>query len=357
MKKVVYFNQWFSSISNVIDDLKNKYGDKIAFVASSVNKDHAYKNSVDYFVVEDWESEFDTDATMKNYTDWVLNLCEQYEVDIFFVKKYAKYIMARYEDFEELGVKLISDSYDILNMMEQKSTVYGAVSTDVELHRYIPEYHIFTRVDAAMKYVNNHRGKSDLCLKFNSDEGGASFRHINDSKIDLESLYKFRVNELTTDEVIDMLSCCSDKTVQKLMFMELLDSPEISVDCYNSKKGFIAIARVKINGRKQKIFYDKEISKLCEKIGNTIGLKHPYNVQFRVKQGGDVTNINDLRLLEINPRMSGGLYYETLLNMNLAEICLKDVLGEYLDDDYNISTFTSFEPSYVTHVEKAIILS
>jgi hypothetical protein len=137
--------------------------------------------------------------------------------------------------------------------------------------------------------------------------------------------------------------------------MEILDSPEISIDCYNSKNEFIAMARMKVGGRKQRLFYDKTLSDICKQMGDILGLKFPYNVQFRVKAGGNVENMDDLRLLEINPRMSGGLYYEVLCGKNIAEVCMREKLG--FGDTIDMSQFIDFEDQYVTHVEKGIIIS
>jgi hypothetical protein len=138
--------------------------------------------------------------------------------------------------------------------------------------------------------------------------------------------------------------------------MELLDSPEISVDCYKSKQGFIAICREKIKDtRVQRIYYNEEISKICEKIGDIFNFRFPFNVQFRVAHNEISNKIENLRLLEINPRMSGGTYYSTLFDMNICNVCLCDVLNKV--DEYDISKFVKFEDKRVTHVERAISIN
>lgn len=356
MIKVVYFNQWFSSIANIMDDLREKHGDTIKLIASSKNKDHAYKNSVDKFIVEDWKEADNREETMNNYVDWILNLCKQYKVDIFFVKKNAKYIRKRTHDFASIGTFLVYDDYETIVNLENKSYVYDTLSKskDSQLENLIPDYHTFNTLDEAIRYLEKHRGKSDICLKFNTDEGGASFRAINDTPVTLNSLYKFRTNTVTTDEARNLVVTAGSK-LNKLMFMDILDSPEISVDCYKSKKGFIAICREKQDGRKQKVYYNKELADICEKIGDTFGLIFPFNVQFRVKHNEDKNNIENLRLLEINTRMSGGLYYEALCGINIAEICLLDCINR--EKEYNLDNMLNNQEHTVTHIEKAIKLS
>lgn len=349
--KVIYFNQWFSSITNVIEDIKLKHS--IRIVASSKTPEHVYRYTVDRFFVEDWEEiKGDTEVSMKNYVNWVLALCEREHVNLFFVKKYATYIMKAAKRFEAIGVKLISEDYDTLKSMESKSSVYSELMVSDELKKLIPEYHVFDKNEEAAKYIENHRGKNNICLKFDKDEGGASFRAIKDKKQELKDLYTYDVNILTSDEARELVIEAGEG-IKRILFMEILESPEISIDCYKSRKGFISLARMKIAGRKQRIFYNEKLSAICESIGNKLNLKFPYNVQFRVIAGGNAENIEDLRLLEINPRMSGGLYYEVACGKNIAETCMMD---NFDSTDYYIEDFSHFKDVYVTHVEKAVLI-
>ena len=65
----------------------------------------------------------------------------------------------------------------------------------------------------------------------------------------------------------------------------------------------------------------------------------------------------NLRLLEINPRMSGGTYYSTLYDMNIAEFILKDELGISTKEEYEKYMHFSDKGSLmVTFVEQAIKL-
>lgn len=350
MVKVVYFNQWFSSIAWVIEDLKKRNGKEIKIIASSKNPNHAYKDYVDEFIVEDWEETDDSEESMKNYTDWVLNLCKAYKVDYFFVKKYATAIMKRHLDFSMHNVFIISEDFDTLEKLSSKANVYRMLSKS-ELDCFIPDYINTENRDELIEYIKEHEGKNDICLKFDSDEGGASFRAIRDKEITAESMYHYRVNEISTSEATNIALSISNP--KKIIAMDMLDNPEISVDCYNSKKGFIAICREKLDGRIETIYSNKEISDICCKIGEELNLRFPYNVQFRYKteKSGD-KNKRTLKLLEINPRMSGGLYYEVANGLNIADICLKDYMNK--ERLYNISDYLNFETKFVTHLELPI---
>lgn len=360
MMKVVYFNQWFSSITEVIKDLKERNKHNIKIIASSKNKDHAYKDVVDEFIIEDWEETSNKDESMYNYMNWLVKTCNEYKVDIFFAKKYSETIAKNISMLNTIGVFTVLDDYSTLLELDNKARVYEKLSVYSEMRDLIPDYFIGTNAD----YINNlidqaaDSKNTPWCFKLNSDEGGASFRQIEQRKLDLSSLSHFRVNCMGANEakeLVNSISKTGKDNLKKLLFMELLDSPEISVDCYNSKKGFIAICREKISGtRVQRIYYSEEITHLCKIICSEYKLRFPFNVQFRIKHNEKSSNIKNLRLLEINPRMSGGTYYSTLFDMNICNVCLADLL--HLSDQYNIEDFINFEERKVSHVEQAIII-
>lgn len=360
MKKVVYFNQWFSSITEVIADLKSKYGNKVEFIASSKNKNHAYKTVVDKFVLEDWEEvPGDEQASMENYFNFILNLCKTYNVDIFFVKKYADYLATRRFDLAMNNIFTVLEPEEKLVRFNSKVEVYNTLKEVDGVKEYIPEYFKICdtnceSVEEALEFFKKYKsGKVEKrwCLKRDKDEGGASFRAINNNPFTYKSLDYFRVNECKTSEVIDLIKR-EPENAKKLIFMETLDSPEISVDCYNSKRGFVAICRSKGKDRAQKLYFNKELYDVCYKIWETYKFQFPFNVQFRVERGRSVDEENSLRLLEINPRMSGGTYYSTLFNMNIAELVLCDIMN--MPEEYNINNFINFESKMVTNVEHAV---
>ena len=366
MINVIYFNQWFSSITPVIEDIKKKMGNKIKIIASSKNPEHAYKNVVDEFLVENWEDGDSLADTNRNYIEYTLNVCKNYNVDIFFVKKNSKIIAENADKFKEIGVELILEDYSTLNSVKSKSEVYDLLyeSFKPEYKYLIPNYfryRISGNKDDQLASIRDILYQSDIdelewCLKLDEDEGGASFRKIKSEKIlDLSSLSKFRVNEITVTELNKMVDNLNEANLSKLLFMEILDEPEISVDCYNSKHGFIAICREKLpNSRVQRIYFNKEVTNICKSICELYDFKYPFNVQFRTAKGTDSNDIKNLRLLEINPRMSGGTYYSTLYNMNIAEQVLLDEMGISKPSDF--SKFVDFTDKRVTFVEQAIKL-
>jgi len=347
----IYFNQWFSSIAWVIKDIKESLDAYI--VGSSRNKYHAYREYVDTFIVEDWNESKYTKISMRNYVDFCINICKKYDINIFFVKKHSKYIMKNQKEFDDIGVTLICENINTLDLLSNKSNVYDILNKENRLQQYIPSYTVSNNGNELLQLLSNNFGKNNLILKFNEDEGGASFRAINDDMISYKSLYKFRVNEITTPEAVNIINSIDDKS--RIIIMEKLDSPEISVDCYNSKNGFIAICRNKEDSRVEKIYFNKEIYNICKIIAETLNLRYPFNVQFRYKHNDDnEQTLDNLRILEINPRISGGIYYEILENKNIAKVCILDAICD--TDKYNIVDYVDFKTTYNTHLEMPIHL-
>lgn len=356
MVKVVYFNQWFSSISEVITDIIVKNKKDIKVIASSKNKNHAYKKVVDIFIEETWEETKDTKQSMNNYVNYILDICKTYKVDIFFVKKNAKYIMERVSDFASIGTWLVSEPLETLKALEHKSNMYRILSTDENLHYHIPFYVNTSKVVDLINNLELFSMTRPMCLKLDKDEGGLSYRKIVDKKPSIKDLGYYARNTITKSDALEIIKgAVYSQEVDKLLLMEYLDGPEISVDCYNSKKGYIAICRKKATdgSRTQVVYYNKQIANLCKQITTKLNLLYPHNIQFRVKHKENPNDINNLRVIDINPRLSGGTYLEVKAGLNIADIALKDVMN---NNEYNIDKFIEFTPVEVAHVERAILL-
>lgn len=366
---VIYFNQWFSSIGTIIKDMKSKLGDNIKIIGSSKNKYHAYKDDVDQFILEDWACSDSSKDFEQVYTNYVYDICLKYNVDIFFVRKYSSHISNQRKKFESIGVKLVLEDVGTFNYLNDKVLTYEKLK-GTELSWLIPEYYaignsrrllmnttktIKNGIDgkelfSKMVSISGFCGNVQYCLKKRIDEGGCSYRLIdNKTNLNYDSLSSYRVNKLSRAEAIELIDNLDQNEINRLFLMERLDKPEISVDCYMSKQGFIAICREK-DGRVQKVYMNKIMTSICEKIASIFGIKYAFNVQFMAKKENGKNNV---RLLEINTRLSGGSYYYTLLDINLAYLMLDDILDL---NNYNINDLKLLGEKFVTHIEKPIII-
>jgi carbamoylphosphate synthase large subunit len=103
-----------------------------------------------------------------------------------------------------------------------------------------------------------------------------------------------------------------------MLLMEYLDGREYSVDCVGDQGRLVtAVVRRKSSGpgAGQRIDQRADILEATAQLCSVHGLNGIFNVQFR-ESGGKP------RLLEINPRMSGGIGMACLAGPNLPYIAL-----------------------------------
>lgn len=106
------------------------------------------------------------------------------------------------------------------------------------------------------------------------------------------------------------------------MLMPYLKGQEISVDCLRTPGEEIIIPRFKTNHRYSEVRFDEEIVEKCRTMMNLLQIDVPINIQFK----GDGEKYC---LLEINPRMSGGLQLSCLATgINVPDIAVHQLLGE-----------------------------
>ncbi|MBC7502477.1 MAG: ATP-grasp domain-containing protein, partial [Herminiimonas sp.] len=103
-----------------------------------------------------------------------------------------------------------------------------------------------------------------------------------------------------------------------MLVMEFLNGHEYSVDCVGDHGRLIcAIPRKKsmVVGQGQTIDMRDDILESARQLAATYGLNGMFNVQFREGRNG-------LGLLEINPRMSGGIAMACIAGPNLPYLAL-----------------------------------
>ena len=106
-----------------------------------------------------------------------------------------------------------------------------------------------------------------------------------------------------------------------MLLMPYLEGQEISVDCLRTKQGDIIIPRFKTDHRYSEICYDEERIAESRRILDALGLDVPVNIQFR-------SDGERYYLLEINPRMSGGLQLSCLAaGINVPDIAVSQMIG------------------------------
>ena len=329
----IWFNHWFSTAYNIINLIKSEVGDFIIIGSNEHSQSPIRK------VCDEWYQE----PVLKGdeYVSYCLEFCKVHNIDVFLPRREMIQISKRKELFTQLGVKVLVDDYQYVSLFNDKAKTYEALSpTDIV---NIPDFYVVNSSDMFFEaYQTLSRKYRWVCYKFVHDEGGKSFRLIDNSKKGYTSLFKKQTTRISYDDCITALD--ERKQFASIMVMPFLPDEEVSVDCLNTKSGLIAIPRVKDYSRIERIFYDQTIIEACKRILSLYPLEYPCNIQFKYLNGTPY-------FLEVNTRMSGGVQMAcSAAEVNIPGIAVKKLLG--IENEWKINQ----RECSVTHVEIPIVL-
>lgn len=325
----VWFNHWFSTSYGLIELMKQDREEEIYVIASNKQID-----SVIQQVCDEWYQ--DSLADGEEYLSYCLAFCKEHKVDVFVPRRKMVEISRNKDRFEEIGVKLMVDDYEIISLLNDKAKTYDYFKDCRQLH--IPDYFIVNTAAAFEKAYRNLKEKYDqVCVKFVKDEGAMSYRRIVERVDRFKSLRVYPGAEVAYEMYLSILEEVDH--FDDLMVMPYLPGKEISVDCLTTEKGLIAVPRYKGGARHEKVLYEDDIMEMTRVIMDKVQLKYPCNIQFKMR--GEIPY-----LLEINTRMSGGLQMSCLAeNINIPNIALNKVLGK--ETDYELKQ----ENKVVSYIE------
>ncbi|MEX2104714.1 MAG: ATP-grasp domain-containing protein, partial [Bacilli bacterium] len=181
-----------------------------------------------------------------------------------------------------------------------------------------------------------------VCFKPVHGEGGAGFRVINEAVNSLDSLYGPINHRISLEQTITILS--GQETFPDLMVLEFLDGNEYSIDClaYEGKL-LAAVPRVKLGGRIQLLEDNEEMLNIAHHVAERYRLPYVFNIQLKSRDGVP-------KLLEINPRMSGGLHMASFTGVNFPYYAIKLLLEGKIEVPRPTLNLT------VSYVEDAVLI-
>ena len=329
----IWFNHWFSTAYNIITMIREDNPD---FRIIGTNE---RERSVLSTVCDEWEVE--PVLSSSDYVEYCLKFCKEHDVSVFMPRREMMAISRRKADFEAIGVKVMVDDYNMVSVLNHKDRAYKelkkrGVST-------IPEYHIVTDVqgfrDAYADLIGRYRA---VCVKFVHDEGGKSYRLIDNNRKGYTSLFKKQNTRMTFQALEEALS--EREKFSPLMVMPHLSGEEISVDCLKTSKGLIMLPRIKDATRVERLCFDEDILLKTREVYDAVKLEWPCNIQFKYLDEVPY-------FLEVNTRMSGGVQMACLAsNVNIPSIAVNKLLG--IEKDWEIFG----KEVLVTHVETPVLL-
>ena len=306
----VWFNRTFSSVYAAIDLIRE---------ADSANRFHIiYSNANPHATASRVAHEFFVEPTgmaAEAYLQWCLDFCREHRVDIFIPGKQSTALAGQHARFEAQGTRVLSTAApEALELIHDKARFYASV--DLPLAQ-VAEFRVFEDVaqfDAA--YAELRQLHPKLCVKPSQSVFGLGFSILDEERSSAALLLAGEQYHIGLDDMRRGLAELG--AFRTMLLMEYLDGHEYSVDCVGDNGRLVAaIARKKPMqaGRGQLIDMRQDILDATAKLAADFGLNGCFNVQFREGAG-------QLRLLEINPRMSGGIGMACVAGPNLPYIAL-----------------------------------
>lgn len=302
MKKRIWFNRWFRTGVDFIDLIKeNDVNNEYEIYVTHHKNYPEFIERADYFEIEAPKRGLD-------YIEFCVEFCKRNSIDIFF-PKYCLHDISKYRNrFEEIGVKvLLAASHDVIDLVNHKVNFYE----DCRNHDIvsIPEYRIINSASEFEKsFLELNNIVETICYKPVISEGGLDFRII--SNMNNKNLFPY----LSYDEALKEIN---DKYQNReIMLMEYLNGIEYSIDCLAYQGELLAAIPRKKLGWTRILENNKELIEIARKITKTYNFSYVFNVQVIFKNGIP-------KLLEVNPRMSGGLKSSCLSGINFPSLALE----------------------------------
>ena len=329
----IWLNHWFSTAYSIIGLIKENEPD-FRIIGSNQKELSPIKA-----VCNEWYIE--PALKGKEYVDFCLEFCKKHSIDVFLPHREMLAISEYKSEFAKAGVKVMAEDFEVMSLLNDKDKAYRAFGeANIGI---VPEYYaVTTPQQFSEAYKTLSEKYEQICFKFIRDEGGKSYRLIDNQPKGYESLFKKQTTHISFEDAMKALS--EREEFSPVMIMPYLPDEEISVDCLKTASGLIAVPRVKVPSRIESIHYDSYILDTCEKLVEKFALEMPCNIQFKYLKGVPY-------LLEINTRMSGGVQMSCLASgINIPNIAVNKLLG--IEKPWT----NNKKECSVTHAETPIIL-
>lgn len=321
-KQRLWFNKNFSSVFNVLGLLRAPHSPlRAELICSHTEKDFLGFEGADECYLEPGIRD------EASYIEWCLNFCKDRQIDIFIPAKHLASVSSQQARFFENGTRILTAANpEVIRLLDDKAAFYE--------HARLAGF----RVPAFLK-INNlpdfelaqqklAQEGLPLCLKPNRSSGGTGFRILDDAKAGWEPWAAGDSMRISSAAYRSLLP--PSQPFQPLLLMEYLPGPEYSIDCLAHQGRLLrAVIRKKPQrpGGVQWLETSPSLLEIARRLTDQYQLTFLFNIQLR--QARDATPA----LLEINPRMSGGIHMAALSGLNLPAWAILLALNSCREQD------------------------
>lgn len=329
MKKLnIWFNRSFSTTYHFINLIKHNNENRFFNVyGSHINKESIYLSLCDHSFEEPI-------LHNEEYIDYCIQTCKEHNIEVL-IPGYKNLfnIASNLDVFEKEGIKVLtSKDTNYMKITEDKIITYQEFKKNNICE--VPEYRVVTNAEEFKQaYQELTEQGLKVCLKPAITEGGTGFRIIDQNSDSFGYVTGGMHPRITFEQTYKALQ--EKETFDEIIVSEYLDGYEYSIDClaYQGKL-LCAVPRKKMSNRIRFLEENQELLDIAQRFNDVYKPDYIFNVQVRYTNGVP-------KLLEVNPRMSGGLQHSCLSGVNMPYQALKILLGEEVEElkpRYNITS-------------------
>lgn len=262
--------------------------------------------------------------TGADYADWALGRAVEAGIDVFFPQKEVLAIAEAADRYAAAGVRLeLPGSPGTIRLLDDKAAMSEDLAGDPILAPTIRARSAAEVLGAV--HAIRARGV-DACVKPAHGVFARGYWHLVEDDL-LECLDDVGSRRMPLATYLEAVEQAERRTGGvDLIVMEHLPGTEASVDVHARDGELLrAVTRVKIKSSRQLIVGGHELVDTAARLVSRYRLNGVVNVQFKPTASGE------WRILEINPRMAGGLSYAMPAGVDLAADWVRAATGHRVD--------------------------
>jgi hypothetical protein len=272
------------------------------------------------------------------YVAWALEFSRQHEINRFVVGDHFQAITQAQAQFEAQGVQLVYGCpADKWNLIDDKSLFYSTLNEKGH-GSMLPTWMVWNDsladgLDCSIDWILSQITHADkvetpVCAKPVQGIFGQGFFRFRDTPNPEQQLFQ---PERKIIKSADFAALAHQAGLanghRNWMVMEFLPGPEYSVDCLAWEGKLVsAVTREKQGGKGQVVVHDPVIQAYVQTLIDVFKLNGVFNAQFLRNSQGQP------KVLEINPRFSGGTGMSVRAGVNLPWWWLKLTAGGRAED-------------------------
>jgi len=318
----IWFNRTYATNSHVIAMLRANPDGRAVHVIGT----HPDPDSPVLAACDEWALEPELEAG--EYVAWALQFAREHAVEVMIPRLHMAELAEARAEFAAAGTRLLCADAPTVRLFADKAAAYRAAADD---GLPVPPFRV-VRDSAGLRAAHAEfaRIAEWVCMKPTSGVGGNGYRRLTTAPPSLADFAGEVSSRVQLEDVCRALDAAAadGTTCPELMVMPYLDGPEISVDVVATAAGepLVAIGRGR-SRRRRLIVDDVPAREIAELLTRTHRVSYLSNTQVRYWQGPD-DPAPRAYLLELNTRISGGLFQTALAGVNLPWAAVRLALGE-----------------------------